>query len=80
MTKKALKEILETLANKIALENIYKREGRYEKNFRECPFHSEAYGMTETLKILGIRVDYEYDEEVKYIKAISANGIRVEIA
>lgn len=80
MTKTTLKEILENMAVKASICNINKKEGNYKNNFRECPFWSELKGMEQTLKIMGIDFEYEFNKEVTEMTAIKAQGIRVEIA
>ena len=77
MTTEKLTQILETMATKASLSNQYR--AKY-KNVRECPFYSEFEGMVETLKILGIELEYEFTLDSSKMTAISARGIRVEIA
>lgn len=79
MEKTKLQEIIETMAIKVRLCKIYKNEERYKDNFRECPFKSELTGMEETLNILGIPFEYEFNKDVTEITAIKAAGIVVEI-
>lgn len=79
MKKTTLNEMLQTMATKASLCNIYKAEGKYEKNFRECPFWSELHGMITAMKIMGIEPEIEYTADVQKMLAIKANGIRVEI-
>ena len=79
MSKAKMTEVLEVMANKAAISNIAKEEGTY-KNMRECPFYSELNGMEMMLKIMGIEFEYEFNDDVTKITAISAQGIRVEVA
>ena len=76
MTNKQLNEILDDMAVKASLCNMYKKEGRYKNNFRECPFSSELTGMEHVLKILGIELEYDFNEDCTEILAITARGIR----
>ena len=76
MTTSTIKELLEVMACKVRLLEIFKDQ--YKENVRECPFKSELVGMEETLKILGIEFEYEFNN-VYEITAITAQGIKVEI-
>lgn len=76
MTKKMLEEILNSMAVKVLMTEQFK--DKYKGNLRECPFHSELYGMQETLKIMGVPFQYEFDDDLNYI-AIKSGDIRVEI-
>ena len=77
MTTSTIKELLNAMACKVRLLEIYKDQ--YKENVRECPFKSELVGMEETLKILGIEFEYEFNKEVTKITAIKAQGVTVEI-
>ena len=68
---RTLEEIGKTMANKLALINIYK--GRYE-NVREFPIYSELEGMKQTLRILGIDFSLEYDAEVEEWTEVKIEG------
>ena len=76
MTNTQLNEILDNMVVKASLCNIYKKEGKYKNNFRECPFSSELTGMEQVLKILGIDFEYDFNEDCTEITAITARGIR----
>lgn len=73
-------EILKSMAAKAALVNMVKRDGQYADNIRECPWHSELYGMEHTLKLMGIDFDFYYDETVQYITGIQINDEYIEVA
>lgn len=79
MEKTTAREIAETMATKAALVNMARREGTY-KNMRECPFYSELYGMYQTLKIMGVEVDYNYNAEVTEITAVTVDGVTVALS
>ena len=76
MTTSKITELLNAMACKVRLLEIFKDQ--YKGNVRECPFKSELVGMEETLKILGIDFEYEFNN-VYEITAITAQGIKVEI-
>ena len=73
-------EILKSMAAKAALVNMAKRDGQYADNIRECPWHSELYGMEHTLKLMGIDFDFYYDETVQYITGIQINDEYIVVA
>ena len=80
MTKTTLREILKTMAIKASICNMVKRDGEYKENIRECPIWSELAGMEQTLRIMGIEFEYEFNADVTEMTAIKAQDIRVEIA
>lgn len=71
------KEIAKRLAIKTALANTF--ADQYPNNCRENPFYSEREGIEEMLKMLGIEFEYEWDETVTNITAVTVMGERVEI-
>lgn len=79
MKKQTLNEIINTMAITAAMCNLYKSEGRYKENFRECPFCSELNGMEMILKIMGVEFEYEFNDDCSKITAVKAQGIRVEV-
>lgn len=74
-----LREIGDRLANKYSLYSIYKNN--YNNNHRECPFYSEARGIEEALKVMGINFSIEFDVQVSYEVpvAVVVNGERFEV-
>lgn len=72
-------EILKSMAAKAALVNRVKRDGQYADNIRECPWHSELYGMEHTLKLMGVDFDFYYDETVQYITGIQIDDEYIEV-
>lgn len=71
------KEVAKRLMIKTRLANMF--ADQYPNNCRENPFYSEREGIEEMLKMMGIDFEYEWDEEVLNITAVTVMGDRVEI-
>lgn len=78
MNAEKIMELGTVIANKICLTQVYKREGKYSENLRELPFYSEWKGIEQTLKILGINFEYEYNSDVTEITAVILEGARFD--
>lgn len=76
MNRDIIEEMLHRLAIKVYLSEQYREE--YKRNVRECPFYSEMIGMREAMQVMGINVDFEYNDDLK-ITALKVDDIRVEI-
>ena len=80
LTKATIHDVLKSMANKAALVNDIKRDGQFADNIRLCPYYSELYGMSHTLKIMGIDFEFFYDEAVEYITGIQIMDEYIEVA
>lgn len=69
------RKIVKRIVNKISLYKLFKQ--KY-KNSRECPFYSEWKGIEQTLEMLGIKYEYEFDDECNII-AVIVEGEKEEI-
>lgn len=72
-------EIAKVMANKAALVNIAKRDGSYEENIREFPFYSELKGIEQTLNIMGVKYEYDFDETVQFITGVHIGDVYAEV-
>lgn len=72
-----MKNFAERLALKTRLFEQFK--DNYPDNWRECPFFSERRGIEEALQLMGIDYEYEFNEEVTAITAVTVMGQRVEL-
>ncbi len=76
ITTDHIEELLERLSIKVRMFDQYREA--YKDNIRECPFYSEKVGIEETMKVLGIEFEYEFDDDINVI-AVRSGNIRVEI-
>lgn len=77
MTNEMIIKIGETIANKIRCARIF--NDNYKENNRENPYNSERRGIEQTLRIMGIDYEYEFDDNVEKEIAIKINEITIEI-
>ena len=75
ITEEQIHEIIKALANKKSC--FYSMRDAY-VNSRENPFYSEAYGMEQTLQMLGVEYEYEFDNDYE-CTAIICGEFREEI-
>ena len=68
------KSMAEWMLCKAGIVEIYKGEGRYAGNLRECPFYSELQGMMQALKTLGISYEFHYDEDLN-VTGVTVGGV-----
>ena len=79
LTTATIHTILQSMTSKAALVNMTKRDGQYAENIRECPWHSELYGMEHMLKLMGVEYEFYYDATVQYITGIQINDEYMEV-
>ena len=77
ITNEMIIKIGETIANKIRCARIF--NDNYKENNRENPYNSERRGIEQTLEIMGIDYEYEFDDNVEKEIVIKINGITIEI-
>ena len=80
MTQKQIREIGKVMANKVSIVNFTKDDEEWKDNIRKNPIFSELKGMEMALNILGIDFDYEFNDEVTKITALTVGGERFLIA
>lgn len=68
MTEKQIRTIADAMMNKVHLVNMYKQQ--YE-NIREFPIYSELKGMEMVLKMMEIKFEYGFNDEVTEITSLT---------
>ena len=79
MTKEMINNIGYRMVPKIWLVNTVIEDKNYENHLRTNPLYSEFVGMCQLLNAMGINYDFDYDETVTYITAITIEGIKFEV-
>lgn len=78
--REMIKNIGELAVAKMRVINLYKKEGKYKTNIRECPTYSELYGIIQTLKCMGLDWDVEYNKmNLDEMTAIIIDGERFKV-
>ena len=77
ITNEMIIKIGESIANKIRLERMCKNLFAYKD--KEIPYTNIRRGIEQTLEIMGIDYEYEFDDNVEKEIAIKINGITIEI-
>ncbi|CAJ0596528.1 unnamed protein product [Cylicocyclus nassatus] len=72
-----IKEIAKEMATKIAIVKMNKNDEEWKGNIRKFPIFSEWKGMEQTLKVMGIEFEYEFDDNLE-ITAVIVNGFKQE--
>lgn len=75
VTKEMIHQIGMVMINKAEIVKFTKNDEEFKNNIRFNPIYSELKGMEQTLKLMGIEFEYEFDDNYDVV-ALTIAGQR----
>lgn len=73
MTNEMMKEFAERISCKYSCYNVTKDDLPFFNNPRMNPYYSEAHGLIDALKIMGVEFEFGLDDEYKITSVTVGN-------